>query len=89
MFLFVAWLKVAAMAFNYYDTYRLFKRWYEPPDDSHDLFYRMETADFGLRQGSKIVELGFGEGRFLDFAKRAGYEKIHFVPPAIKAKIKQ
>src|SRR5205823_13413923 len=50
-----------------------------------DLFYRMETADFGLMQGSKIVELGFGEGRFLDFAKRAGYDVrgIELIPDLV------
>jgi len=39
------------------------------------------AADGGLRYQYVL--------QVYDAAKRAGYEKIHFVPPAIKAKIKQ
>jgi SAM-dependent methyltransferase len=71
---------------DYYDTYLQYKGWHQAPDDSHDQFYRIETADFGLRPGAKIAELGFGEGRFLDFAKRAGYNPsgLELVPEFVE-----
>lgn len=62
------------MKVDYYSTYGSFQGWSDAPDASHDLYYKLETADLGLEPGSKIIELGFGEGRFLDFARRSRYD---------------
>jgi SAM-dependent methyltransferase len=62
------------MEADYYGTYTTFQGWHQPPDASHDPFYQMETSDLGLKPGSKIIEIGFGQGRFLDFARRSNYD---------------
>jgi 2-polyprenyl-3-methyl-5-hydroxy-6-metoxy-1,4-benzoquinol methylase len=68
--------KVAFMTDESYHTYESFKSWSSDPDDSHDRFFSMEVAPLNLAPGARMVEIGFGEGRFLDYAKRAGFEAV-------------
>jgi 2-polyprenyl-3-methyl-5-hydroxy-6-metoxy-1,4-benzoquinol methylase len=59
-----------------YQSYQSFKSWIGDPDASHDAFFSMEISPLHLSKGARIVEVGFGEGRFLDYARRAGYAAI-------------
>jgi 2-polyprenyl-3-methyl-5-hydroxy-6-metoxy-1,4-benzoquinol methylase len=61
-----------------YQSYQLFKSWSGDPDQSHDRFFAMEMASLNLSPRSRMVEVGFGEGRFLDFARRTGHDIIGF-----------
>ena len=61
---------------NQYHNYQEFKGWTEAPDSSHDPLFAEEIASLCLKKGARVVEVGFGEGRFLDFARRSGFDVI-------------
>jgi len=59
-----------------YDSYLSFKGWSREHDRSHDQAFEMEIASLSLPRGARIIEVGFGEGHFLDFAKDHGFDVI-------------
>jgi SAM-dependent methyltransferase len=58
---------------DFYQSYVAFKSW--PADDanSSDETYEVELFRGGVSPPARILEIGFGAGRFLDWARRRGY----------------
>ncbi len=73
-----------------YGSYLHFKNWSDPDKSAHR-FFQMEIAPLKLRPGAQILELGFGEGRFLDFAKDSGYKVtgVEIIPELVASAAKR
>lgn len=58
---------------DFYRSYVAFKAW--PNDDaiSSDETYEVELFRSGVNPPARILEIGFGAGRFLDWARRRGF----------------
>ncbi len=69
-----------------YQGYQDHKSWGQAPDSTHDPLFFEEIDSLGLKKGAKIVEVGFGEGRFLDFARRSGFDVLglEIIPDLVK-----
>lgn len=70
-----------------YGSYLRFKEWNDTHDKSAHRIFQMELASLDLQAGARVLELGFGEGRFLDFAKDEGYTVtgIEIIPELVAA----
>jgi 2-polyprenyl-3-methyl-5-hydroxy-6-metoxy-1,4-benzoquinol methylase len=68
-----------------YDSYLSFKGWTRERDGSHDRAFEMEIAPLHLPRRARIIEVGFGEGRFLDFARDHGFDVtgIEIIPALV------
>jgi 2-polyprenyl-3-methyl-5-hydroxy-6-metoxy-1,4-benzoquinol methylase len=56
-----------------YQTYASFKSWDGAAGPGDDTTYAVEVMRAGLKPRSMILEIGFGEGRFLDWVAREGH----------------
>ena len=56
-----------------YRTYASFKSWDGAAGPGDDTTYAVEVMRAGLKPRSMILEIGFGEGRFLDWVAREGH----------------
>jgi len=58
-----------------YDHYVAWKKW--EPSESTSIFvtqaYEAEFSNISIKSDAKILEIGFGDGRFLSWAKKKGY----------------
>jgi SAM-dependent methyltransferase len=59
-----------------YQSYVAFKSWPIDDDKSSDDTYEVELFRSGVSPPARILEIGFGAGRFLDWARRRGYSVI-------------
>jgi cyclopropane fatty-acyl-phospholipid synthase-like methyltransferase len=59
-----------------YEGYSSLKGWGDAPSISDELaeYYRLEMQRASFSAGQKVLELGFGEGTFLDWAYQQGAE---------------
>lgn len=56
-----------------YQSYVAFKSWPIEDNESTDEAYEVELFRSGVSAPARILEIGFGAGRFLDWARRRGY----------------
>jgi 2-polyprenyl-3-methyl-5-hydroxy-6-metoxy-1,4-benzoquinol methylase len=56
-----------------YQTYADFKSWTGEKAPGDDATYAIELRRAGLKPHAKILEIGFGDGHFLDWASREGH----------------
>ncbi len=70
---------------TFYGDYSAHKRWLSgrPADDVDR--YSLTFRKLGVRSGAAILEIGFGQGYFLDWAKRNGYrvEGVEILPEMV------
>src|SRR5262245_28868397 len=57
----------------FYETYAGFKAWGTPRSAGDASAYAIELGRAGLAPPGKILEVGFGDGLFLDWARARGY----------------
>lgn len=73
---------------SFYAGYTAWKSWGETDGEpDHSEGYRIEMARAGVTPGSRILEIGFGRGDFLAWAKRNGYEieGVELIPELVAA----
>jgi 2-polyprenyl-3-methyl-5-hydroxy-6-metoxy-1,4-benzoquinol methylase len=58
---------------DFYQSYLAFKSWPIDDDKSSDETYEVELYRSGVSPPARILEIGFGAGLFLDWARRRGY----------------
>jgi SAM-dependent methyltransferase len=58
---------------DFYQSYAAFKSWPIGDDQSSDETYEVELRRSGINPPARILEIGFGTGHFLDWARRRGY----------------
>jgi SAM-dependent methyltransferase len=58
---------------EFYRSYAAFKSWTGETSGRDDRIFERELAWGGLKPPAKILEIGFGDGEFLDWARRQGY----------------
>lgn len=70
-----------------YGSYLRFKEWNDSHDKSAHRVFQKELAPLKLQADARVLELGFGEGRFLDFARDQGYKVtgIEIIPELVAA----
>jgi 2-polyprenyl-3-methyl-5-hydroxy-6-metoxy-1,4-benzoquinol methylase len=58
---------------EFYRSYLAFKSWSFEDHRCSDEIFEIELSRAGVRPPARILEIGFGTGRFLDWARRRGY----------------
>jgi 2-polyprenyl-3-methyl-5-hydroxy-6-metoxy-1,4-benzoquinol methylase len=59
---------------RYYEHYIAFKNWTATEAASGDQSFEIETKRAGLEPTQRVLELGFGQGRFLDWCRLKGFD---------------
>jgi len=73
-----------------YETYSEWKNWQDPEryDDFGEIFAE-EMRRAQLEPGARLLEIGFGNGTFLDWARSAGYQVVgvELIPELVAAAV--
>jgi cyclopropane fatty-acyl-phospholipid synthase-like methyltransferase len=71
---------------DFYQDYSAHKRWHERQPREHYDRYSETFKRIGVRENSDILELGFGQGRFLDWARLNGHrvEGVEILPEMVE-----
>jgi len=61
---------------EFYKSYREWKEWKGDSTLDRSPVFAKEIRRTNIQPGARILEVGFGQGRFLDWAKSNGYEVV-------------